>query len=132
MSVTHPPYTGKDVGVFIKVEDLILVSSETPFLEENILKPNALKFVLQNEFVKQAINDFEKRRKSPDPVCLRKPRNFWTPWEIDSTSCIHITRHNSLSKHHALATRHISLHNSQYCATSLHIRIEIRKQNDHP
>jgi transposase InsO family protein len=64
-SNSHPPYTGKDLGVFVKVEDLILISSETPFLEENILKTEALNFILQNELVKQALSDFEKKRKTP-------------------------------------------------------------------
>ncbi len=64
MSNTHPPYTGKDLGVFVKVDDLILVFSETPFLEENILKPGALHFILQNDLVKQALGDFERVRKT--------------------------------------------------------------------
>jgi hypothetical protein len=51
--------------VFVKVEDLILVSSDTTFLEDNILKPDALNFILQNELVKQALSDFEKKRKTP-------------------------------------------------------------------
>jgi transposase InsO family protein len=62
----HPPYTGKDVGVFIKIEDLILVSGDTAFLEEDIIKPWALKFILQNDLVKQAIQDFDSRRKTPN------------------------------------------------------------------
>ena len=36
--------------MFVKVEDLILISSETPFLEENILKTKALNFILQMSF----------------------------------------------------------------------------------
>jgi hypothetical protein len=41
-SNSHPPFSRKDLGVFVKVEDLTLLSSETPFLEENILKIKAL------------------------------------------------------------------------------------------
>ena len=64
-SNSHPPYTGKDVGVFVTVEDSILISNDKPFLEDNILKPGALKFILQSELVQRGLNDFEKRRKTP-------------------------------------------------------------------
>ena len=65
MSPGHPPYTGKDLGVFIKTDDLILVSGEAPFLEEDILKPWALNFIHRNELVRQAVKDFESKRKTP-------------------------------------------------------------------
>jgi hypothetical protein len=47
-TVTHL-FSGKDLGVFVKVEDSTLLSSETPFLEENILKTKALNFIFVNE-----------------------------------------------------------------------------------
>jgi hypothetical protein len=59
----HPPYTGTDLGVFIKAEDVILVSRDGPFLEEGILKPWARNFILRNELVQQAISDFDEKRK---------------------------------------------------------------------
>ena len=62
-SPSHPPYTGTDLGVFIKAEDVILVSRDEPFLEDGILKPWAKKFILRNELVQQAISDFEEKRK---------------------------------------------------------------------
>ena len=65
MSPGHPPYTGKDLGVFIKTDDLILVSGDAPFLEEDILKPWALTFIHRNELVQQAVKDFDSRRKTP-------------------------------------------------------------------
>ena len=64
-SPSHPPYTGKDLGVFIKAEDLILVSSLTPFLDEDTLKPWAINFIMKNDMVKQALEDFEELRKTP-------------------------------------------------------------------
>ena len=65
ISPGHPPYTGKDLGVFIKADDLILVSGESPFLEDDVIEPWALNFILRNDFVKQAIQDFDERRKTP-------------------------------------------------------------------
>jgi hypothetical protein len=65
-SPAHPPYTGKDLGVFIKADDLILVSGLTTFLEEDILKPWALSFILRDELVQQAVKDFDSRRKTPN------------------------------------------------------------------
>ena len=54
---------GTDLGVFIKAEDVILVSRDEPFLEDGILKPWAKHFIFRNEFVQQAISDFEEKRK---------------------------------------------------------------------
>ncbi len=63
-SPSHPHYTGKDLGVFIKAEDIILVSSDTPFLDEGTLVPWAKNFIHRNPLVRQATQDFEARRKS--------------------------------------------------------------------
>jgi hypothetical protein len=63
-SPTHPPYTGKDLGVFIKAEDVILVSSDTPFLDEGTLTPWARRIIFKNELVRQSIQDFEEQRKT--------------------------------------------------------------------
>ena len=65
ISPGHRPYTGKDLSVFIKADDLILVSGESPFLEDDVIEPWALNFILRNDFVKQAIQDFDERRKTP-------------------------------------------------------------------
>ena len=62
-SPSHPPYTGKDLGVFIKAEDVILVSGDRMFLEEGIIMPWALVFIFKNEFVTQAIRDFGEKRQ---------------------------------------------------------------------
>ena len=62
-SPSHPPYTGKDLGVFIKAEDVILVSKDRVFLEEGIIMPWARDFILKNEFVTQSIQDFGDKRQ---------------------------------------------------------------------
>ena len=58
----HPPYTGKDLGVFIRADDVILISSDTPFLDESTLTPWARNFIFRNTLVEQSIRDFETRR----------------------------------------------------------------------
>jgi len=62
-SPSHPPYTGKDVGVFIRPEDVILLSRDKPFLEEGIIMPWARDFIFKNEYVAQSIRDFEDKRQ---------------------------------------------------------------------
>jgi hypothetical protein len=64
-SPTHPPYTGKDLAVFIKADDVILVSSDAPFLEEGTLFPWARDFIFRDGLVKEAIQNFEDTRKLP-------------------------------------------------------------------
>lgn len=59
----HQPYTGKDLGVFIKAEDVILVSSDTLFLDEGTLVPWAREFIFKNEFVTQSVRDFGDKRQ---------------------------------------------------------------------
>ena len=59
----HQPYTGKDLGVFIKAEDVILVSSDTLFLDEGTLMPWAREFIFKNEFVTQSVRDFGDKRQ---------------------------------------------------------------------
>ena len=62
-SPSHPPYTGKDLAVFVKAEDVILVSSSKPFLDEGTLTPWARAFIFNNEIVREAVRDFENKRK---------------------------------------------------------------------
>jgi hypothetical protein len=59
---SHPPYTGKDLAVFVKSEDVILLSRDKPFLEEGILIPWARKFIFKNELVAQSMRDFQAKQ----------------------------------------------------------------------
>ena len=62
---SHKAYTGKDLGVFIKAEDVIILFSDRPFLEDGVLTPWARKHILKNEFVAQSIQDFGVKRQAP-------------------------------------------------------------------
>ena len=60
---SHPPYTGKDLGVNIKIEDVILVDEETLFLENGLLKAWAKTHILNHNWVRQAVTDFNEAGK---------------------------------------------------------------------
>ena len=56
---SHPPYTGKDLEVCIRMEDVILVEKEKTFLDNGFLTTWAKNFIINNIWVKQSIQDFK-------------------------------------------------------------------------
>lgn len=60
---SHPPYTGKDLMVFLKAEDVILIDRDRPFLQDGKIMSWARKFIAQDEGVKQSLLDQAARSK---------------------------------------------------------------------
>ena len=56
---SHPAYTGLDLEVFVKAQDVILESRDRPFLENSVIKTWARNYIYQHVWVQQAIEDFK-------------------------------------------------------------------------